>query len=165
MLFVKAIFTLGAQALVHGHRPKIFCRHNLVGYPICNCVHICSILPVQRPILNVRVVGNSAGSRPWDKGEGRGLSSRPLDKVGGSPKGPSGLSLVSKITGGLGPSAPLPWTRHWKIGYAKHWISPELMHTRDSCHTRAWPCSQALEPCSFAQIIYYVNTWKNVFSH
>ena len=66
MLFVKAIFTLGAQALVHGHWPKIFCRH------ICNSVHMCSILPVQTTILNVRVVGNSAGSRPSDKGGGGG---------------------------------------------------------------------------------------------
>ena len=39
------------------------------------------------------------------------------------------------------------------------------MHTRDNCHTRTWPCSQPLEPCSFARIIYDVNTWKNVSFH
>ena len=63
---------------------------------------------------------------------GEGLSSRPLDKGGDLQKAP-GLSLVLKIRGG--PSAPLPWIRLWEIGNAKHWISPELMHTTYSCHT------------------------------
>ena len=65
-----------------------------------------------------------------------GLSSRPLDKEGVS-KRPLGPPVGFKNKGGGdGPSAPLPWIHHWEIGYAKHWISPELMHTRDSCHTR-----------------------------
>ena len=142
MLFVKAIFARGAQALVHGHRHKMCCRHNLFRYPICKCVHICSILPVQTPILNVRLVGNRTGSRPRDGwggggrgGWGEGLSSRPLDK-GGISKRPLGSQFGFKNKGSPGPSAPLPWVRHWEIGYAKCWISPELFHTRDICHTR-----------------------------
>ena len=76
------------------------------------------------PELEIRVGG----------GGGEGLSFRPLDK-GGVSKRPLGPQFGFKNKGGAGPSAPLPWIRHWEIGYARHWISPELMHTRDSCHT------------------------------
>ena len=161
-LFIKAILTLGAQALVHGHRHRHRHRHRHPKYFVVTAwlgiryVTVCTFAlfclfwrygsrkqcRIHNPDLEIR--GRRGGG-------------------GGSPKGP-GPQFSFKNKGG-GPSAPLPWIRHWETGYAKHWISPELMHTRDNCHTRTGPCSQPLEPCSFARIIYDVNTWKNVSCH
>ena len=170
-LFIKAILTLGAQVLVHGHRhrhPNYFVVTAWLGtrfVTVCTFALFCLFwrygsrkqCRIQNPDLEIR--GRRSGG-----GGGEGLSSRPLDKGGGSPKRP-GPQFGFKSKGGPGPSAPLPWIRHWETGYAKHWISPELMHTTYSCHTGTWSCSQPLEPCSFVQIIYDVNTWKNVSFH
>ena len=102
-LFIKAILTLGAQALVHGHRhrhrhrhPKYFVVTAWLGIryvTVCTFALFCLFwhygsrkqCRIHNPDLEIRGRRGGGGGGWWG---GEGLSSRPLDKGGGISKRP-----------------------------------------------------------------------------